>query len=38
MEKLLSACLLMLAALPALAQDGAVANDAPAADRVQRQR
>jgi hypothetical protein len=32
MERLLSACLMMLASLPALAQDGAVGNDTPAAE------
>jgi hypothetical protein len=32
MEKLLSTCLLMLAALPALAQDGAAADEAPVAE------
>ncbi len=32
MEKILSACFLVLAALPALAQDRAVSNDTPAAE------
>ena len=32
MERILSACLMMLAALPALAQDRAVGNDTPAAE------
>ena len=32
MERLLGACLMMLAAIPALAQDGTVSNDTPAAE------
>ena len=34
MERLLGACLMMLAALPTLAQDRAVGNDTPAAEGI----